>query len=1122
MLTYYTANEILRLVKGIDYGMYKKIKTQSPDTQRYLGNLYLSSQLGGDVDSIDNVMTINGEIRTIINDVIGNVKIIQDELKFTRNENELLTKQLAELSGSTTDLNIDSCNTEIVNNYIDKFLDVKRLLKRFTEKVEDLASKNMRISPDVVLQKDIDRYSEMYTRIKDDSTISQGNVNCQNLDKIKDLFKGYNEANLFQRLLDDFEAISGTVRVFIRILNRSTIDSDKKWSGTQTFDNMIVPTDRGNKVKTVNRKIVKVCDQESCLSLPSVVSDKRYVKRTIYPCSQDDASGIIQFKHRYGPFFSVFENIRNSRVYSGTDDSIGINTIVNQVKSGVNTVLFSYGLSGSGKCLALNTPILMYNGTIKKVQDIIVGDLLMGDDSSPRRVLTLARGKDILYKIIPIKGESFTINSNHILSLNIPIPSLRYEEKRQKYRVSYFEKYNNNNTIKFTGKRFKIKQDAENFIKSLDEDRVIDISIKEYLKLPKYRTYLKLFRTGVDFKTKHIDFDPYIIGFWIGDGHSGQTAITTQDSAVVKYFKETLPKYKLALLYWNSSKYSYGINSGNIKTYRDNKMLKFLQNNNMINNKHIPDILKINSREIRLQVLAGLIDSDGHYQKRGGYEITQKIELIADDILFLARSLGFAAYKNEKKTSWTYLGVKKYGTAFRVNISGHLDEIPVKIKRKMASKRIQIKDVLVTGFKVDQQPSNNYYGFSIDRNHRFLLGDFTVTHNSHSILGTQEEYGMIQLMLKQLDPIIGSISMEVYEMYGKIQITGKSTSRRFDINKQIINYGKFNIDKGIDSIIKEIAGITKIRRQENRIKFTTNNPDSSRGHLFAKLNILLKNGKKSSITFIDSAGVEDPFVIARTFLHIDQFSTKYISKKMVQTLITDITNDKLLIKTTHWNDSFIDSFLKQNKWARGKLIRKPGKIITRDIESVNKTTVNKIMKYLYIHSLRTEIIKNDEKFIGLFGSIDYSEINIENIVEYIWDMFTEGLFINESLNHLRIFMQKRIGRKLTFNEKSVGVFDYNVISASDYRTGGDRGYTPDKLLVDPRSELKNKEIVSLPELTQQIGGIGLISFLRHLTASKSPKPAKYVLLMNIRTDLDDPICNGAKQTLEFANSVKST
>ena len=75
--------------------------------------------------------------------------------------------------------------------------------------------------------------------------------------------------------------------------------------------------------------------------------------------------------------------------------------------------------TGTGKCLAKGTKILMYNGTIKNVEDVIVGDLLMGDDSKPRKVLSLARGRENMYDIIPTKGDKYTVNESHILSLRV-------------------------------------------------------------------------------------------------------------------------------------------------------------------------------------------------------------------------------------------------------------------------------------------------------------------------------------------------------------------------------------------------------------------------------------------------------------------------------------------------------------------------------------------------------------------------------------------------------------------------------------------------------------------------------------------------------------------------------
>lgn len=68
-------------------------------------------------------------------------------------------------------------------------------------------------------------------------------------------------------------------------------------------------------------------------------------------------------------------------------------------------------------CLGLNTPVLMYNGSIKLVQDIKVGDQVMGPDSISRTVLQLHRGYSRLYKICPKEGDTWICNEEHILTV---------------------------------------------------------------------------------------------------------------------------------------------------------------------------------------------------------------------------------------------------------------------------------------------------------------------------------------------------------------------------------------------------------------------------------------------------------------------------------------------------------------------------------------------------------------------------------------------------------------------------------------------------------------------------------------------------------------------------------
>jgi superfamily II DNA or RNA helicase len=117
---------------------------------------------------------------------------------------------------------------------------------------------------------------------------------------------------------------------------------------------------------------------------------------------------------------------------------------------------------GRGKCLGKNTPVLTFYGKIKMVQDIVEGDILMGDDSTPRIVLTIATGRETMYKIKDLSSPntdidvSYIVNASHILSVREPgskstvdISIAEYletfkEKKWQGYRVPIHVNYRKN------------------------------------------------------------------------------------------------------------------------------------------------------------------------------------------------------------------------------------------------------------------------------------------------------------------------------------------------------------------------------------------------------------------------------------------------------------------------------------------------------------------------------------------------------------------------------------------------------------------------------------------------------------------------------------------------------
>ena len=437
-------------------------------------------------------------------------------------------------------------------------------------------------------------------------------------------------------------------------------------------------------------------------------------------------------------FMENAQKTLDAAVYGLNDAKMQIMQMLGQLitnPKAIGTAIAIHGPPGTGKCHTYDTQILMYDGSIKMVQDIVIGDIVMGDDSTPRKVIDLGRGQDELFEIIPRKGEKFGVNSEHILCLKQSglnrIRKMNNKNKIISYKVEYLNKF----TYKVESKRIHNFEEAEKYLyeKNIQND-VLEISVKDLLSLPKsIYNKLKGYRNEVDFKTKNVLFDPYILGVWLGDGTSSKPEITNQDANILCYLRSSIKKYNLNLNYYSGYTYriAYDMHDNDSRNNK-NMFLQVLKDYNLLNNKHIPNDYKINDRNVRIQILAGIIDTDGSYsQKDKCFDIIQKSKVLSDDIMFIARSLGFAAYQKKCNKSCLYKGNKITGEYYRIIISGdNLCEIPTKCPRKKAIERQTNKKATVFGFDIKPIGIGNYYGFTLDNNHRYLLHDFTVTHNT--------------------------------------------------------------------------------------------------------------------------------------------------------------------------------------------------------------------------------------------------------------------------------------------------------------------------------------------------------------------------------------------------------
>ncbi|MBI3840650.1 MAG: AAA family ATPase [Thaumarchaeota archaeon] len=360
-------------------------------------------------------------------------------------------------------------------------------------------------------------------------------------------------------------------------------------------------------------------------------------------------------------------------------------------------------LYGPVGCHRKGQLVLMFDGSFERVEDVTEGDLLMGPDSTSRRVLETVHGSGKMIEVQPIKGNPFVVSEDHILTI--------IQTRLRKHPR-------------------KPSEDTEGIIK--------DIRVSELLKLPSWyvgpKGLYKLMRTGVDFpQISAGPMDPYFLGVYLGDGSNanGSISITSADQEIATVVNSQSGKYLLKVRQYPAGQaQNYVLTSGRTGRALQNGVAKDLVELGLYKktseSKFIPSQYKLGSRRTRLEVLAGLLDTDGSLQS-GCFDFITKSKHLADDVAFVSRSLGFYVFAREKLSHDQFGHVGLY---HRVGISGDVSKIPTRISRKQAPTRRQKKSVLRTGFTLKSLGEEEYFGFRVDSDQRYLLDDFTVTHNS--------------------------------------------------------------------------------------------------------------------------------------------------------------------------------------------------------------------------------------------------------------------------------------------------------------------------------------------------------------------------------------------------------
>lgn len=341
---------------------------------------------------------------------------------------------------------------------------------------------------------------------------------------------------------------------------------------------------------------------------------------------------------------------------------------------------------GVGKCFGKGTEILLFDGTIKAVEEILPGDRVMGDDSTPRTVVNTTSGVDELYRVEYSDGTGYVVNSEHPLLL---VASQTHgTQKVGDYTM---------------------------------------VRVKDYLEWSDRRKRTNVgYKRAVSYEEKEIRIAPYTLGVWLGDGATRGPQLTNIDEEVIDAWYKEARKRGLVVRRSDSNgtrTTTYSISSGKAGgRVGRNSLLNDLRFYNLIKNKHIPHDYMTGSLGQRRELLAGLIDTDGYC---GGhyFSIVQRRQNLAKQIMRLAQSCGHHATLNKRRVDNT--------DYWRVYISRNIFDIPTRVERKrVIESGNEQRNNLHFGFTVESLGKGRYYGFELTGNRRFLLADYSVVHNT--------------------------------------------------------------------------------------------------------------------------------------------------------------------------------------------------------------------------------------------------------------------------------------------------------------------------------------------------------------------------------------------------------
>lgn len=322
---------------------------------------------------------------------------------------------------------------------------------------------------------------------------------------------------------------------------------------------------------------------------------------------------------------------------------------------------------GVGKALALDTPIPTPDGWTT-MGEIKVGDEVLGVDGLPAKVsrTTPVQHNRICYEVEFSDGEVITADADHLwftetrASRRAAIPPARYTYNRT-------SPFSRDQRWKSEKPSIKTTREISETLRVGPDDRLNhSIPLAEPLDLP-----------DVD-----LPVDPYVLGYWLGDGTSRSAMISVGDDDLDHLLRQVERagyhhRAKRQRTAWAVRVSTQTIFSSGGRRGRDSLQAR-LHALGVIGRKHVPAGYLRSGTKQRQALLAGLLDSDGTVSATSGrVTFTSTSATLAADVTELIRTLGYQPSVGEKRVNGR---TASSSTAFNVGFVAN--DNPFRLPRK--------------------------------------------------------------------------------------------------------------------------------------------------------------------------------------------------------------------------------------------------------------------------------------------------------------------------------------------------------------------------------------------------------------------------------------------------------